>query len=97
MDTTQMLLTKLLEQSALFIVCGLVIRELLRMYKEEKKLVRTERKEHSLEKAALNLKKEEELKDFQKIIREQDSENRETIQKLIVTLEGLKSIISEKL
>ncbi len=85
MDFT-ILFQRFAEQSPLIVLCGLIIWQLLKMYKEEKKLVILERKEHTTE-----------LKDFQKIIREQDAENRETIQKLIVTLEGLKTVISEKL
>ena len=96
MDST-IILTKVLEQGALIGLCGLIIWQLLKMYKEEKHLVRTERNDHQKQIATLNLKKEEELKDFQKVLREQDSENRDTIQKLIITLEGLKAIISEKL
>ena len=96
MDFT-ILFQRFAEQSPLIVLCGLIIWQLLKMYKEEKKLVILERKEHTTELKEVNSKKDAELKDFQKIIREQDAENRETIQKLIVTLEGLKTVISEKL
>jgi len=96
MDFTT-LFQRFAEQSPLIVLCGLIIWQLLKMYKEEKKLVIDERDKHTTELKDLNTKKEDELKDFQKIIREQDAENRETIQKLIVTLEGLKAVISEKL
>lgn len=107
MDST-IILTKVLEQGALIGLCGLIIWQLLKMFKEKETQLKELIDKHTIEIKALidkhteelkdlNLKKQEELKDFQKVLREQDSENRDTIQKLIITLEGLKAIIAEKL
>jgi hypothetical protein len=48
MDFT-LLLQRFAEQSPLIMGCGLVIWQLLKMYKEEKALLRTERTERSIE------------------------------------------------
>ena len=53
MDLT-ILFQRFAEQSPLILLCGLIIWNLLKMYKEEKALVRTERQEHALEIKELN-------------------------------------------
>jgi len=85
------------EQSPFIIFLGLVIYNLLKMYKDQQKQNTIDRDGHKEELKELNDRKETELKDFQKILREQDAENRETLQSLVITLESLKILISEKL
>jgi hypothetical protein len=56
------------EQSPLIILCGLIIWQLLKMYKEEKALVRTERKEH-----------EQKIQELNTYVREREIEHIETL------------------
>ena len=67
------------------------------MYKESQQQNEVDRNKHKEELKELNESKETELKDFQKTLRDQDSENREALQGLITTLESLKNLISQKL
>jgi len=85
------------EQSPFIIFLGLVIYNLLKMYKESQQQNEVDRNKHKEELKELNESKETELKDFQKTLRDQDSENREALQGLITTLESLKNLISQKL
>ncbi len=103
----EVILFNLLEQSPVIIfvtiflglpiVLCVVIYFMWKLLRKEEKQAITERKAHKKELKELNESKEIELKDFQKILREQDSENRETLQTLIHTLESLKSLISKKI
>ena len=96
MDFTT-IMQRFAEQSPFIIFLGLVIYNLLKMYKDQQKQNAVDRDEHKEELKELNDRKETELKDCQKILREQDAENRETLQSLVVTLESLKILISDKL
>jgi len=103
----EVILFNLLEQSPVIIfvtiflglpiVLCVVIYFMWKLLRKEEKQAMAERKAHKKELKELNESKEIELKDFQKILREQDSENRETLQTLIHTLESLKSLISKKI
>ena len=96
MDFTT-IMQRFAEQSPFIIFLGLVIYNLLKMYKDQQKQNAVDRDEHKEELKELNDRKETELKDFQKTLRDQDSENREALQGLITTLESLKNLISQKL
>lgn len=96
MDFTT-IMQRFAEQSPFIIFLGLVIYNLLKMYKESQQQNEVDRNKHKEELKELNESKETELKDFQKTLRDQDSENREALQGLITTLESLKNLISQKL
>ena len=96
MDFTT-IMQRFAEQSPFIIFLGLVIYNLLAMYKDSQGQAEIDRIKHKEELKELNESKEIELKDFQKTLREQDSENREALQGLISTLESLKNLISQKL
>ncbi len=96
MDFTT-IMQRFAEQSPFIIFLGLVIYNLLKMYKESQQQNEVDRNKHKEELKELNEAKETELKDFQKTLRDQDSENREALQGLIATLESLKNLISQKL
>ena len=96
MDFTT-IMQRFAEQSPFIIFLGLVIYNLLKMYKESQQQNEVDRNKHKEELKELNEYKETELKDFQKTLRDQDSENREALQGLITTLESLKNLISQKL
>ena len=96
MDFTT-IMQRFAEQSPFIIFLGLVIYNLLKMYKESQQQNEVDRNKHKEELKELNESKETELKDFQKTLRDQDSENREALQGLIATLESLKNLISQKL
>ena len=63
MDFT-LLFQRFAEQSPLIVGCGLVIWQLLKMYKEEKNLLRIERKERGEEIKALIVNHTAELKEL---------------------------------
>ena len=96
MDFTT-IMQRFAEQSPFIIFLGLVIYNLLKMQKESQQQNEVDRNKHKEELKELNEAKETELKDFQKTLRDQDSENREALQGLIATLESLKNLISQKL
>jgi hypothetical protein len=66
------------EQSPLIILCGLIIWQLLKMYKEEKALVRTERKEH-----------EQKIQELNTYVREREVEHIETLNSLSVIMNSI--------
>ena len=66
------------EQSPLIILCGLIIWQLLKMYKEEKALVRTERKEH-----------EAKIQELNTYVREREIEHIETLNSLSVIMDSI--------
>ncbi len=106
MDFT-LLIQRFAEQSPLIIGCGLVIWQLLKMYKEEKKLLRTERKERSeaekelidkynLEIKDINEKHTAELKELNAYIRERDLETQEALSSTVVAVESIHQLINNK-
>ena len=82
MDFTT-IMQRFAEQSPFIIFLGLVIYNLLKMYKESQQQNEVDRNKHKEELKELNDSTETELKDFQKTLRDQDSENREALQGLI--------------
>ena len=77
MDFT-LLFQRFAEQSPLILLCGLIIYNLLKMYKEEKALVISERKEH-----------EKALKEINIYLREREAENIETLNNLSVIMNSI--------
>jgi len=77
MDFT-ILFQRFAEQSPLILGCGLVIWQLLKMYKEEKQLVIDERKERATE-----------IKELNEYVRERESEHIETLNNLSVILNSI--------
>tara|TARA_R100000951_G_scaffold42368_1_gene35630 strand:- start:1407 stop:1673 length:267 start_codon:yes stop_codon:yes gene_type:complete len=77
MDFT-ILFQRFAEQSPLIILCGLIIWQLLKMYKEEKALVRTERKEH-----------EQKIQELNTYVREREIEHIETLNSLSVIMNSI--------
>ena len=77
MDFT-ILFQRFAEQSPLILGCGLVIWQLLKMYKDEKALVIAERKEHEIA-----------LKELNNYVRERESENIETLNNLAVIMNSI--------
>jgi len=77
MDFT-ILFQRFAEQSPLIILCGLIIWQLLKMYKEEKALVRTERKEH-----------EAKIQELNTYVREREIEHIETLNSLSVIMNSI--------
>jgi len=77
MDIT-ILFQRFAEQSPLIVLCGLIIWQLLKMYKEEKALVRTERKEHEAKMQELNT-----------YVREREIEHIETLNSLSVIMDSM--------
>jgi hypothetical protein len=77
MDFT-LLFQRFAEQSPLILGCGVVIWQLLKMYKEEKALVISERKEH-----------EKALKEINIYLRERESENIETLNNLSIIMNSI--------
>jgi len=77
MDFT-ILFQRFAEQSPLILGCGLVIWQLLKMYKEEKQLVISERKERAIE-----------IKELNEYVRERESEHIETLNNLSVILNSI--------
>jgi hypothetical protein len=85
------------EQSPLIVLCGLIIWQLLKMYKEEKNLLRTERQERSQEIKEINLKHTEELKALNTYIRERDTETLESLSSVVQAVENINLLIQTKL
>lgn len=77
MDFT-ILFQRFAEQSPLIVLCGLIIYNLLKMYKEEKQLAISERKEHIAE-----------IKELNEYVRERESEHIETLTNLSVILNSI--------
>lgn len=77
MDIT-ILFQRFAEQSPLIVLCGLIIWQLLKMYKEEKALVRTERKEH-----------EAKIQELNTYVREREIEHIETLNSLSVIMDSM--------
>ena len=77
MDIT-ILFQRFAEQSPLIVLCGLIMWQLLKMYKEEKALVRTERKEHEAKMQELNT-----------YVREREIEHIETLNSLSVIMDSI--------
>ena len=77
MDFT-ILFQRFAEQSPLILGCGLVIWQLLKMYKEEKQLIISERKERATE-----------IKELNEYVRERESEHIETLNNLSVILNSI--------
>lgn len=77
MDFT-LLFQRFAEQSPLILGCGLAIWQLLKMYKDEKALVISERKEH-----------EKALKEINIYLREREAENIETLNNLSIIMNSI--------
>ena len=77
MDFT-ILFQRFAEQSPLIVLCGLIIWNLLKMYKEEKALVRTERQEHALE-----------IKELNEYVRAREVEHIETLNNLSTIMNNI--------
>ena len=77
MDFT-ILFQRFAEQSQLILGCGLAIWQLLKMYKDEKALVISERKEH-----------EKALKEINIYLREREAENIETLNNLSIIMNSI--------
>ncbi len=77
MDLT-ILFQRFAEQSPLIVLCGLIIWNLLKMYKEEKALVRTERQEHALE-----------IKELNEYVRAREVEHIETLNNLSTIMNNI--------
>lgn len=95
------------EQSPLIILCGLIIWQLLKMYKEEKALLRTERQERQKEVRELidsytneirqiNDKHTQELKELNQYTRERDLETQESLNGSVVAIEAIHQLINQK-
>ena len=95
------------EQSPLIILCGLIIWQLLKMYKEEKELLRTERQERQKEVRELigsytneirqiNDKHTQELKELNQYTRERDLETQESLNGSVVAIEAIHQLINQK-
>lgn len=95
------------EQSPLIILCGLIIWQLLKMYKEEKALLRTERQERQNEVRELissytneirqiNDKHTQELKELNQYTRERDLETQESLNGSVVAIEAIHQLINQK-
>lgn len=106
MDFT-LLFQRFAEQSPLIIGCGLVIWQLLKMYKEEKTLLRTERKERSeaerelidkynAEIKEINENHTAELKELNVYTRERDLETQEALSSTVVAVESIHQLINNK-
>lgn len=66
------------EQSPLIIGCGIAIYSLFKMYKEEKKLVITERKEHV-----------KNIRELNTYVREREIEHLETLNSLAIIMNSI--------
>ena len=107
MDVT-LLFQRFAEQSPLIIGCGIAIWQLLKMYKEEKALLRTERQERQVEVRELidkynseikeiNTRHTAELKEVNAYTRGRDLETQEALNGTVVAVEAIYKLISEKL
>tara|TARA_R100000654_G_scaffold72781_1_gene104902 strand:- start:4588 stop:4923 length:336 start_codon:yes stop_codon:yes gene_type:complete len=106
MDFT-ILFQRFAEQSPLIILCGLIIWQLLKMYKEEKALLRVERQERQTEVRELissytneirqiNDKHTAELKELNAYTRERDLETQESLQSSVTAIEAVYKLINQK-
>ena len=95
MDFT-LLFQRFAEQSPLIIGCGLVIWQLLKMYKEEKALLRTERQECQKEIKGLIESHTVELRELNKYTRERDLETQESLNGAVVAIESIHQLIDNK-
>jgi hypothetical protein len=77
MDFT-ILFQRFAEQSPLIVLCGLIIWNLLKMYKEEKALVKTERQEHAAE-----------IKELNQYVRDREIEHIETLNNLSTIMQSI--------
>jgi len=96
MDFT-LLFQRFAEQSPLIVGCGLAIWQLLKMYKDEKALLRVERLERTEEIKEINLKHTEELKALNTYIRERDTETLESLSSVVNAVENINLLIQTKL
>ena len=96
MDFT-LLFQRFAEQSPLILFCGLVIWTLLKMYKEEKVLLRTERQERQVEIKGINKAHTTELKELNSYVRERDLETQEALNETVAAVESIHQLISQKL
>ena len=96
MDFT-LLFQRFAEQSPLILGCGLVIWQLLKMYKEEKNLLRIERKERGEEIKALIVNHTAELKELNNYTRERDLETQEASIATVTAVESIYELINQKL
>jgi hypothetical protein len=106
MDFT-ILFQRFAEQSPLIILCGLIIWQLLKMYKEEKALLRTERQErqtevmeliksYNIEIREINAKHTAELKDLNEYTRARDLETQESLNGSVTAIEAIHQLITQK-
>ena len=95
MDFT-LLFQRFAEQSPLIIGCGLAIWQLLKMYKEEKELLRIERKERGEEIKALVESHTAELKELNNYTRQRDLETQEALSSTVVAVEAIHALIGDK-
>ena len=106
MDFT-ILFQRFAEQSPLIILCGLIIWQPLKMYKEEKALLRVERQERQTEVRELissytneirqiNAKHAAELKELNAYTRERDLETQESLQSSVNAIEAVYQLINQK-
>lgn len=102
------LLQRFAEQSPLIIGCGVVIWQLLKMYKEEKELLRTERSErqteireligsYNNEIKELTDKHTLELKELNQYTRERDLETQDSLNSAVGAIESIHQILNQKL
>ena len=91
------LLQRFAEQSPLIIGCGVVIWQLLKMYKEEKAMLRTERVERQQEIRELINQHTQELKELNQYTRERDLETQESLNGAVTAIESIHQILNNKL
>ena len=91
------LLQRFAEQSPLIIGCGVVIWQLLKMYKEEKAMLRTERVERQQEIRELINQHTQELKELNQYTRERDLETQESLNGAVTAVEAIHQILNNKL
>ena len=106
MDVT-LLFQRFAEQSPLIMAGGICIWQLLKMYKEEKALLRVERQERQVEIRELidkynseikeiNTRHTAELKEINNYTRERDLENQESLNGTVMAVEAIHQLISNK-
>ena len=92
-----LLIQRFAEQSPLVIGSGIVIWQLLKMYKEEKAMLRTERLERQQEIRELIDKHTQELKELNQYTRERDLETQESLHGAVGAIESIHHILNNKL
>ena len=95
MDVT-VLFQRFAEQSPLIVLCGLIIWQLLKMYKEEKSILRIERQECQKELKEIIDKHTAELKELNAYTRERDLETQESLNGTVVAVEAIHQLITQK-